>query len=530
MVSRSLVVLSLLLMTSSLVEAKAPVKKDENAKKPQAKIRISKETTFILEPVDEDGYINYLKALNQRFSKGVTPQNNAAVLICTVLGPHSRALAETDGYSEELFKRLGVEVPPDDGDYFVTLDTLIEEIVAKADPGDRGRLLDAFAEQQAKAMAGPWSKDDLPAMAKWVARNEKPLATLTKGLRRDRFYLPLVVEEEPPMLVNVALRVVSSHRELARLLKARAMLYLHEGKIEKAWQDLMSCHRLARHVSSASTLIEHLVGIAIESIALDGDLAVAASGKISKQQALKYRRQLEQLPPLPRIVEAIDGGERFMFLDAVAHLARGSSSLTEMFGDGDGTTAKLAKLASETLIDWNVPLVMANQAYDKLVAAGRLPSYRQRMRAAVKVIEEIESELKKGQDAKAFAVKVLFSGAPGKIVSKHLGRVLLGLLFPALGQAGNAEARADMRAELTQVALALAAYKSEHGSYPKSLEKLAPAYIQKLPADFYVEKPLTYNPSKNGYKLYAVGPNTKDDDGIEGDDVGIQVPIPRNEG
>ena len=47
---------------------------------------ISKETTYITEPLRSDGTPDYVAALNQRLSKGVTPENNAAVLFWKAAG------------------------------------------------------------------------------------------------------------------------------------------------------------------------------------------------------------------------------------------------------------------------------------------------------------------------------------------------------------------------------------------------------------------------------------------------------------
>src|SRR2546430_330080 len=49
---------------------------------------ISKETTYITEPRDEAGYIDYEMGLNERLSKEATPENNAAVLLWRAFGPH----------------------------------------------------------------------------------------------------------------------------------------------------------------------------------------------------------------------------------------------------------------------------------------------------------------------------------------------------------------------------------------------------------------------------------------------------------
>ncbi len=63
---------------------------------------ISKETTYITEPLDELGYPDYAAALNQRMSNGVTPENNAAVLLMQAAGPKEIPVEKREGF----FRRL----------------------------------------------------------------------------------------------------------------------------------------------------------------------------------------------------------------------------------------------------------------------------------------------------------------------------------------------------------------------------------------------------------------------------------------
>ncbi len=49
-------------------------------------ITISRETTYITGPLNEDGTVNYVAALDDRLSKGVTPENNAAPLLLRAWG------------------------------------------------------------------------------------------------------------------------------------------------------------------------------------------------------------------------------------------------------------------------------------------------------------------------------------------------------------------------------------------------------------------------------------------------------------
>src|SRR5271170_1831518 len=80
--------------------------------KPTPKVPLGKETTYITEPLDKDGYLDYEAALNDRLGKGITPENNANVLIWKALGPRPDG---GKGMPAEYFKRLGIEEPPERG-------------------------------------------------------------------------------------------------------------------------------------------------------------------------------------------------------------------------------------------------------------------------------------------------------------------------------------------------------------------------------------------------------------------------------
>jgi len=63
-----------------------------------------------------------------------------------------------------------------------------------------------------------------------------------------------------------------------------------------------------------------------------------------------------------------------------------------------------------------------------------------------------------------------------------------------------------MNLQATKVALALAAYKAEHGNYPGSLAELCPQYFRAVPEDTFTAKPLDYRRVGKGYALYSPGP------------------------
>ena len=96
---------SAILLISMLVKA-------EDAK--STKIILSPETTRILEPLNPDGTVNYLEAINSRYSKGVTPENNAAILLLQLVGPEILPGEIRD----TALKRLGIAELPQEGKYF----------------------------------------------------------------------------------------------------------------------------------------------------------------------------------------------------------------------------------------------------------------------------------------------------------------------------------------------------------------------------------------------------------------------------
>jgi hypothetical protein len=87
---------------------------------------VSPETTYVTEPLDAHGFVDYQAAVNDRLAKGVTPETNANVLIFQALGAHP----EGGTLPPEYFRRLGAPQPPEAGEYFVTWDKYVQKHLA----------------------------------------------------------------------------------------------------------------------------------------------------------------------------------------------------------------------------------------------------------------------------------------------------------------------------------------------------------------------------------------------------------------
>jgi hypothetical protein len=336
---------------------------------------ISKETTYITEPLRSDGTPDYLAALNQRLSRGVTPENNAAVLFWRAAGP---GMIQEDRRTT-YFQMLDIPSLPANGDYFLTL----EEWGKRHKPKD-DQPADKLVNYLSVAMTRPWSKQELPPLAEWLAANDKPMALVVAGSKRPRRYDPLILsDKEEDSLLKAPLGGAQQCRDFARCLVARAMLRVKEGESGKAWDDLLACHRLARLTGEGQCLVEAQVAIAIDGMASIGDQVLLQNAKLTVPRIAKMRASLAALPPMPRMADLTDQGERFIMLDFAISVKRGIGA--------DSPDIEKLGLSFTWGVDWNIVLRIVNSWYDRFVAAIRKPTRAERQKA----IDEAEGDLKR---------------------------------------------------------------------------------------------------------------------------------------
>jgi hypothetical protein len=184
-------------------------------------------------------------------------------------------------------------------------------------------------------------------------------------------------------------------------------------------------------------------------------------------------------------------------------------------------------------VDWDAALQDGNLWYDRMAAALREKDPGLRKSKLEKIDDDLHAYMKarKLQLANPKGQLEIVSGGP-RAVGRVIGDILIGLLLPAVHKVQNAFDRIKQTHDNLHVAFALAKYHCENGHYPKNLDALAPKYLDRLPQDIFSGKPLIYRPTENGYLLYSVGPNGKDDGGRgyddepSGDDLVIRMPLP----
>ncbi|HLN30528.1 MAG TPA: hypothetical protein VK395_22480 [Gemmataceae bacterium] len=495
-------------------------KKESKDKKHRGTFTIGKETTYISSPVDKDGYIDYSADLNERLRQGVTPANNANILLLKALGPHHYGHT----LPAEFFQFMEMEAPPVAGEYFIEPAQFMKEHL-KVDP-DEGE------KELALVLKGPWTANDYPDMAAWLKANEKPLGLIVEATKRSQYYSPLVAKMSKggSDLLAVRLGGAQKCRSCANALIARATFRMAQGASDAAWQDLLACHRLGRLVGRGATIIEALIAFAVEQSACSADLVFLHRARPTAQQVESCLRDLQRLPPLPAMADKVDLGERYTLLNAIMLVDRYGIQYMESLSDGNLNRPNPLGNSLLEDIDWDPALRSTNQLLDRIAAAMRKKDRSARQNSLKQIEAELEALKHKAVDPNTGLKDFILGDNQAR--GRATGNMLIGLMIPGATKVQLAADQTQQIDDNVQVAFALAWYERDHGRYPKGLAELAPKYLNQVPQDSFSGKALIYRPAAKGYLLYSVGINGRDDEGRgrddtpAGDDLSVRMPLP----
>jgi hypothetical protein len=479
---------------------------------PKVPFKPSKETTYITEPVDADGYIDYETALNERLRGTVTPETNANVLLWQALGPKP----EGKEMHADYWKWLGVKPPPEEGEYFIGSREFFKQ-------HGREEFDENFHKFEDQLTMKPWSAKDHADYVGWLKRNEKPLEIIRQALLREQYYNPKVSRTETGArgrLVQASLSNVQTLRQVADALAMRAMLKVNEAKYDSASEDLLAIHRLARMAARAESLLELLLAGSLEAEAYRGGLHLIERWNPNSPGAKRYRDELRKLSQLPDVITCLKTTERFEFLDQIQSASKYGIHTLGDFG-ADPPEWEISETIEK--IDWQAVFRLVSKSFDRMEHIFSLKERTLRKASWEEFRKDSkESDLDLDDDADVGKIR--------SVISENVARLLMKLLIPDYLRIQNARDRSVQYQRNLQLAFALAAYRAEHGKYPAQLADLAPKYIDTVPLDYFSDKPLVYKPTADGYLLSSVGENGRDDGGAtftddpSGDDLVVRMP------
>ena len=450
------------------------------------RITISRQTTYITTPSALGGGVDYLAWLNARLSAGVTPANNAAVLVYEACGAKMFTPGDLRGRGPPAgtnFILPGMAFSPQ----------RLRQVVAKlgAKPGNPKKPFVSYFQYvsehkwnnrypPAAVLSEPWTANEFPRVAAWLKSQSGALGRVRQAANCTRMYVPVMRDGKlalfDPLWVDFSLAT----EIVGDAILSRALLRADSGNIKGAWDDIEAVHKLAFLVNQGQFANARLIGMRTDSAAMQVIQSLARSERLTAAQASWCLLHMQRWKAPPPLAAAYDVGFRITQLALLQKWARQG---------GFYPWEKSHFIDAFIPIDYNAVMKRCNHICNELTTALGSSDYQKAQARLISI------GAKYGE---AFHLSLWMS-------KPRLTHMIVGALM-ATDIVEELKFITMEKAEkrLTETSLALAAYHAAHHSYPQALRKLVPAYLPTLARNPFDGKPLHFctNLKKNGYVLY----------------------------
>ena len=302
----------------------------------------------------------------------------------------------------------------------------------------------------------------------WLQQNAGAFATLRQGLKQQ-------YQQPAARSYSAVFPYYARYRELARRLVIESKTHQMHGNFGAASSSALDTMQFGIQVPRGGSLIAMLVGAAIETIGRHqlSDVLPQLNAAECKNAARRLEKIRAQLWPFRETVREVKWGDQ----------------------------ASLLELMKQP--DWEQQITAGFTGNPTNIVA----LWRLRFTGKRRVMDNYTDFMDKSiaETSKPYA-QMRDVPVPDDAVSQIFVSGFVNSRFNATRTEGGSA--------LVLVALALRAYKLEQGIYPDKLDTLMPNYLQKIPADpFGNGENLRYKKQGATYKLWSIGPDSKDNGG-----------------
>ena len=277
-------------------------------------------------------------------------------------------------------------------------------------------------------------------------------------------------------------------RLCARFLALAARHEAATGDMQGGLADIVRLRRIARHATDKPVLLTGLVGLAIDSLALNTLADILPLARPADRPLLAGPLAKELTAPGTSPTTILMGEEGF-----------GLAQFADMAAAGPALAADLDEAAAPLYAQW-----VAGPLFRLSVLPEELSAY--------------SSCLERYQQAAAtesLAARQILAREAEK--SSADGGTLAQLVAPGLSSFLKSQDRFDAKRAAAGVLLAATRQRLETGALPDTIDKLVPTELDAVPADSFLgepmQKPLRLLQTTGEWTIYSVGPNGNDDGG-----------------
>ena len=283
-------------------------------------------------------------------------------------------------------------------------------------------------------------------------------------------------------------------REATRFLIAKALVEAAYGNSSAALEDFAIAIRMTDQVSSEPTMVPQLVRANCYKMVFKRlpDIFVTAPPTVAESRA--FYELLAKTNLTESLVHSLES-------------ARAEGILMFKFAHKDGILWSInaesgnePPLWAKKLVPWRA---IFNPIWEPFLKLDEI-YYLQNMHV---LIEQLSKSLTPGINGNEKPEDVLRKAPWYAVISRGMFS----------GYSGQFSKMTELSAMfgLTQAATALRVYQIEHNVYPPSLDELHKSIGWEIPNDPFNNKPFIYRREGKGYIIYSVGPDMKDNGGID---------------
>ena len=332
---------------------------------------------------------------------------------------------------------------------------------------------------QGYAAGKPITPTDRAALKDEILKNEKALAILAEMVDKPCF---LFRDPADPLLTALAPFALQT-LQMARLMFFSILFGAEEGDWNGAIDRLAVGAKLMPLMAREGTQISYLISLAGAVTLLEPLGEISRGREIPEEDLTRLMAVLDPSPWRDGLASA-SRGERVLFVEVGGDILKGSLTDLGSIWEGAHWWQELGIWVMRPLIKRDIRRSLS--AFDFLEAQAKLPYYQNReaLRARDQGLEK--------RPWYAFLSKMMLGGSEAAFMKT---------------------ARVEAIILASRAGLACRLYKSRNGGYPERLEDLVPALLPEVPIDPFTGKPLVYRREGEGFIVYSLGSNEKDDGG-----------------
>jgi hypothetical protein len=348
-----------------------------------------------------------------------------------------------------------------------------EDIVTVNDPKDASLIARVWTD----FMAGkPIAQSDRPALHDMISKNQKTFELMSE--MKDK---PCFLYRDPKSILYEA-KIPNAVKMLRtmRLLLFSASLEAEQGNVSRAVDQVDTGLKIAPMIAQEGSLLTCLIGFA-DARAISFFLGdILRERTVDDNDLLRLISALDPAPWEGRLAAAVRG-EMVGFIEVGQHAVEGEAGLLW------GKTAFLERIGF-----W-----LAR------------PLLKRDLRQALPIYQELERQAR----TPYLKSREFFKSQVPKSWHRPWYAFLSKTLVPNVEAAFMKEAQIKATYLAARAGLACRLYKSRMGRYPESLEELVPGVLTEVPIDPFTGTPFVFRREGQGFIVYSLGSNQKDDGG-----------------